>query len=143
MNRGLAEIEPRSFSFNSPHGACNECTGIGSRLVVDPELVITDQDLTIREGAFVPWARAGTMTPWYASFLAAIATKYGFSIDTPIKDLDHEHLEIIMHGAAGDTVDVRHVAKNGRVFRFPQQFEGIIASLERRHRDTESDGNRG
>lgn len=136
---GLAEIEPRTFSFNSPHGACNECTGIGSRLVVDPELVITDQDLTIREGAFVPWARAGTMTPWYASILAAIATKYGFSIDTPIKDLAHEHLEIIMHGAAGDTVDVRHVAKNGRVFRFPQQFEGIIASLERRHRDTESD----
>lgn len=136
---GLAEIEPRTFSFNSPHGACSECTGIGSRLVVDPELVVTDQDLTIREGAVVPWARAGTMTPWYASILAAIATKYGFSIDTPIKDLAHEHLEVIMHGAAEDTVDVRHVAKNGRVFRFPQQFEGIIASLERRHRDTESD----
>jgi len=140
---GLAEIEPRTFSFNSPHGACSECTGIGSRLVVDPELVITDRALSIREGAVAPWARAGSMSPWYASILAAVAEKYGFSVDTPIGDLKPEQIDIVLYGAGGEKVDVRHVAKNGRVFHFPQNFEGVVRSLERRYRDTESDYVRG
>ena len=136
---GLAEIEPRTFSFNSPHGACSECTGIGSRLEVDPELVITDRALSIREGAVAPWARAGSMSPWYASILVAVAEKYGFSVDTPIADLAGEQLDIVLYGVGGEKVDVRHVAKNGRVFHFPQNFEGVVRSLERRYRDTESD----
>ena len=136
---GLAEIEPRTFSFNSPHGACSECTGIGSRLEVDPELVITDRALSIREGAVAPWARAGSMSPWYASILVAVAEKYGFSVDTPIADLTGEQLDIVLYGVGGEKVDVRHVAKNGRVFHFPQNFEGVVRSLERRYRDTESD----
>ena len=136
---GLAEIEPRTFSFNSPHGACSECTGIGSRLEVDPELVITDRALSIREGAVAPWARAGSMSPWYASILVAVAEKYGFSVETPIADLTGEQLDIVLYGVGGEKVDVRHVAKNGRVFHFPQNFEGVVRSLERRYRDTESD----
>ena len=140
---GLAEIEPRTFSFNSPHGACSECTGIGSRPEVDPELVIADRAFSIREGAVAPWARAGSMSPWFSSILAAVAEKYGFSVDTPVGDLKPEQLDIVLYGAGGEKVDVRHVAKNGRVFHFPQNFEGVVRNIERRYRDTESDYVRG
>ena len=140
---GLPEIEPRTFSFNSPHGACPACTGLGSKLEVDPELVIPNPRLTMAEGAVQPWARAGTMSPWYASILEAVARKYGFSTKTPIDKLTEEQVNIILYGAGGETVDVRHVAKNGRIFDFPQNLEGVVPSLERRYADTESDYVRG
>ncbi len=136
------EIEPRTFSFNSPHGACPTCTGIGSRLEVDPELVLPNPNLSIAEGAIQPWARAGTMSPWYASTLDAVARKYGFATDVPVKSLAKEHVDLILYGT-GEKVMVRHVAKNGRVFEFPTEFEGVINSLARRYRDTESDWVRG
>jgi excinuclease ABC subunit A len=136
------EIEPRTFSFNSPHGACPTCTGLGSRLEVDPELVIPNPNLSIDQGAIQPWARAGTMSPWYASTLNSVARKYGFETDAPVKSLKKEHVDLILNGA-GEKVTVRHVAKNGRVFEFPTEFEGVVKSLARRYRDTESEWVRG
>ena len=135
----LPEIEPRTFSFNSPHGACSECTGLGARLEVDPELLIPNTSLSISEGAIQPWARAGSMSPWYASIQESVARKYGFSAKVPVKDLKPEHLQVMLHGTNGETVMVRHTAKNGKVWEFPENYEGVISSLERRYRQTESD----
>ena len=140
---GLPEIEPRTFSFNSPHGACTACTGLGFRLEVDPEYVIPNPSLSIAEGAVQPWARAGTMSRWYGSILAAVARKYGFSTERPFGKLTKREREIILYGTGGEQVNVRHVAKNGRVFDYPQTFDGVIPSLDRRYRDTESDYVRG
>ncbi len=130
----LPEIEPRTFSFNSPHGACSTCTGLGSRLEVDPALVIPNPELSLWEGAIQPWKREV-----YASMIEAVALKYGFSSRTPVKDLKKEHLDLVLYGTDGEVVNVRHVARNGRVFEWPQEFEGVIHRLERRYRDTESD----
>ncbi|MCH7552630.1 MAG: excinuclease ABC subunit UvrA, partial [Chloroflexi bacterium] len=140
---GLPEIEPRTFSFNSPHGACTACTGLGFRLEVDPEYVVPNPSLSIAEGAVQPWARAGTMSRWYGSILAAVARKYGFSTERPFGKLTKREREIILYGTGGEQINVRHVAKNGRVFDYPQTFDGVIPSLDRRYRDTESDYVRG
>ena len=142
-NISLPEIEPRTFSFNSPHGACVTCTGLGFKLEVDPELVIPDMEKSLAEGAVAPWASAGSMTPWYTSMLAAIAELHGLPMRTPVKKLSKTHLDIILYGAGGKTLQVRHVAKNGRVFRFPHRMEGVVSNLQRRYKDTESDYVRG
>ena len=133
----MPEIEPRTFSFNSPHGACPTCTGLGSRLEVDPALVIPDPELSLSEGAIQPWNREV-----YASMVEAVARKYGFSSKTPVKSLKKEHLDKVLYGTDGETINIRHVTRNGRVFEWPQVFEGVIHRLQRRYRDTESDRTR-
>ena len=139
----LPEIEPRTFSFNSPHGACPDCTGLGAKLEVDPELVIPNPDLGLLEGAIQPWARSGPMSAWYTSILGAVASKYGFSAKVPVRQLKERDVRLVLNGTGGETVMVRHVARNGRVFEFPEQFEGVIPGLERRYKQTESDYVRG
>ena len=133
----MPEIEPRTFSFNSPHGACSTCTGLGSRLEVDPQLVIPDPELSLSEGAIQAWNREV-----YASMVEAVARKYGFSSKTPVKSLKKEHLDKVLYGTDGETINIRHVTRNGRVFEWPQVFEGVIHRLQRRYRDTESDRTR-
>ena len=135
----LPEIEPRTFSFNSPHGACSACTGLGSKPEVDPDLVIPNPNLTLMEGAIQPWARSGSMSPWYSSIQEAVARKYGFSPRVPVKELKPEHVQVLLYGTGGETVMVRHEAKSGKIWEFPESFEGVISSLGRRYRDTESD----
>ena len=141
----VGAIEPRTFSFNSPHGACSECTGLGFKLELDPNLVIPNKDLSISEGAVSPWSRAGTMAPWYASILQSASAELGFSPDTPVKDLSPVQLRWILYGDrpsdAGEErkLEVHHRTRRGRVIRFGTSFEGVIPNLERRYKDTESE----
>jgi excinuclease ABC subunit A len=139
----LPEIEPRTFSFNSPHGACPSCTGLGFKLEVDPDLVFANKDLTLAEGAVLPWARAGTSSPWYYSLLESLARSYNFSTKVPIKDLPKTVLDLILYGNSGKQVTMRHKTHHGKVYSWDTNFEGVIPNLERRFRGTESDYIRG
>jgi excinuclease ABC subunit A len=135
----IGELAPRSFSFNSPHGACPECTGLGVKLEIDPELVIPNKDLSLAEGAVQPWARASTVSPWYYSMLNSVARKYGFSTYTPVRNLSREQLNIILYGSSGRPVTITHQTQLGKHYEWDTSFEGVIPNLERRYRDTESD----
>ncbi len=135
----LGEIAPRTFSFNSPHGACPACTGLGTSLEIDPELVIPNKDLTISEGAIQPFARMSTSETWYAKVLAGVAERYGFSLDVPVKKLRPEHLRLILYGTGGAPVTVRGENRFGRMREYEMAYEGVIPNLERRYRETDSD----
>ena len=140
----LPEIEPRTFSFNSPHGACPECTGLGCKLEIDPELVIPNKNLSLLEGAVQPWARSGAMSPWYTSLLDAAARKYGFSPRVPVKQLSPDQIQTLLYGdGSPERVIVRHETKRGGVWEYGQTFEGVIPNLERRYKETESEYIRG
>jgi len=141
VNCGISvgEIAPRTFSFNTPHGACPECTGLGVKLEIDPNLVIPNKNLTLAEGAVQPWARSSPVTPWYYSMLHSVANKYGFSVHTPVKNLTEEQLNIILYGTRGRPVTVTHETQLGKHYEWDTSFEGVIPNLERRYRDTESD----
>ncbi len=121
----LPELEPRLFSFNNPYGACPECTGLGEKLEVDPELVIPNKRLTIAEGAIWPWSRASHKVGrqgYYYSILSGLAAKYNFSLDEEVKDLPKKIVDIILHGDG--------------------EFQGVIPNLERRYHETDSDWTR-
>ncbi len=130
----IPELEPRTFSFNSPHGACPVCTGLGSRLVVDPELVIPNGRLTIAEGAIRPYNRIN-MDNWYVRKLQAVGDKHGFSMQEPTVQISEANLHRILYGT-GDEV-YRVSLGHGRAFS--TTYEGVIPNLERRHKETESD----
>lgn len=130
----IPELEPRTFSFNSPHGACPVCTGIGSRLEVDPGLVIPNGRLTIAEGAIRPYNRV-TTDAWYMKKLQAVADHYGFSLHVPTGDLNPSDLQRILYG----TGDEKYRVSLGLGRSFETNYEGVIPNLERRHHDTESD----
>jgi len=134
----LGEMAPRTFSFNSPHGACPDCTGLGNKLEIDPELVIPNRELTLAEGAIQPWARSGSMSTWYESMVAAVARRHGFSVNVPVKNLSQEQLKALLYGN-GEGVMVRYRDHHGRIREYYSGFEGVIPSLERRFRETESD----
>jgi len=139
----LPEIEPRTFSFNSPHGACSTCTGLGYQLEVDPSLVIQNRSLSLLEGAIVPWARSGAANAWYASMMEAVAQEFDFSPHTPVRELTEEQLNIVLYGAGKKQVQVRHRTGRGRTYSWNTTYEGVIPNLQRRYRDTESDHTRG
>jgi excinuclease ABC subunit A len=130
----IPELEPRTFSFNSPHGACPVCTGLGSRMEVDPELVIPNGKLTIAEGAIRPYNRIN-VDNWYMKKLQAVADRYGFSIHVPTGQLRPEDLNRILYGTGDETFKIRIGA--GRSFN--STYEGVIPNLERRHKETDSD----
>ncbi len=130
----IPELEPRTFSFNSPQGACPICTGLGSRLEVDPELVIPNGRLTIAEGAIRPFNRVNA-DAWYMKKMQAVAEKYNFSLHVPTGELSQENLDRIMYGTGNDTYKVS--LGGGRTFQ--TTYEGVIPNLERRHKETDSD----
>ncbi len=136
------EIEARSFSFNSPHGACPVCTGLGTRLTVDPELVIPNKKLSIAEGAIRPWSRTAANQGWYSAILEAVAKEQGFSTRTPIAKLSKKHLDIILNGT-GDTRYNLNFSTERFSGNYSPVFEGIIPNLERRYKETDSDYIRG
>ena len=138
----LPEIEPRTFSFNSPHGACTECTGLGYKLEVDPDLVVFNKKLSLSEGAISPWTRSGTSSSWYLSLLESVAQGHGFSAKTPVKDLSQEQLDLVLYGNKSQKVTIRHKTHRGRIYSWETTFEGVIPNLQRRYRDTESDHTR-
>jgi excinuclease ABC subunit A len=130
----IPELEPRTFSFNSPHGACPVCTGLGSRLEVDPELVIPNGRLTIAEGAIRPYNRVNT-DAWWMKKLQAVSERYGFTIHQPTGELSQKHLDLILYGTGLETYRVN--LGMGRSFN--TTYEGVIPNLERRHKETDSD----
>lgn len=130
----IPELEPRTFSFNSPQGACPVCTGLGSKLEVDPELVIPNGRLTIAEGAIRPWNRI-RIDSWYLKKLETMATGNGFSIHTPTGKLTNEQLDMVMYGTGSKIYNI--ALGNGR--NYETTFEGVVSNLERRYKETESD----
>jgi excinuclease ABC subunit A len=135
----LGEIEPRTFSFNSPHGACPECTGLGTKKVLDPALVIPNPRLSIAEGAVHPWARSGTSSPYYLALLTGVADRYGFSINTPVERLSEQQLDKILSGSGSDLIPL----KRGGRRSMQVHFEGVLPNLTRRYEDTDSEWMRG
>lgn len=134
------ELEPRSFSFNSPFGACPECTGIGNRLEVDPELVIPDDSISINEGAIAPW-NIGSTSEYYTRILEALAGELKFSMDTPWKKLSEKARNAVLHGWDFE-VHVKYKNRYGRQRSYSTGYEGVIPSIERRHGETDSDYSR-
>jgi excinuclease ABC subunit A len=133
----IAEIEPRLFSFNAPQGACPACDGLGEKLVFDEDLVVPNHDLTIKKGAIVPWAKSQPPSPYYMQVLGSLAREFGFSLDTPWKDLPGEVQLIVLHGTGGRPVTLTFVdGKKSYDVRKP--FEGVIGNLNRRMLSTES-----
>ncbi len=133
----LIELEPRIFSFNSPHGACPRCTGLGSQMEIDPDLVVPDPTLSVGEGAIAPWAQSAS--EYYDQLAQAIAERYGIDLETPWEELSDEQHEFFLYGTDGDRVKVSYRNRFGRRRSYATRFEGIVPSLERRYRETESE----
>ena len=132
----LAELEPRIFSFNSPHGACPRCTGLGAQLEIDPDLLVPDTSLSIEEGALVPWTIGSQ--GFYDSVIEAIADRYEISLDTPWRELTQEAQDRFLYGTGGDKIFVTYRNRMGRKRQYTMAFEGLVNNLQRRYRETDS-----
>ncbi len=132
----LPELAPRIFSFNSPHGACPRCTGLGTQREIDPELVVPDPSLSISEGALVPWTVINSN--FYTQVINAIADRYEVDLETPWADLPEEHRDLFLKGTGGDKLYVTYRNRMNRKRSYMLAFEGIVPSLERRYRETDS-----
>ncbi|HEY6695587.1 MAG TPA: excinuclease ABC subunit UvrA [Solirubrobacteraceae bacterium] len=136
----MPELEPRSFSFNSPHGACTRCTGLGSQMEIDPELVVPDPSLSLNEGAILPWASGATS--YYEQMTSAIADRYEVDLDVPWDELDEDEQNLFLYGTNGDRLYVSYRNRMGRKRSYMTTFEGIVPNLERRYKETDSDWSR-
>jgi excinuclease ABC subunit A len=136
----IEDLEPRSFSFNSPYGACPSCSGLGVRLEVDPELVVPDDEMSLGEGAIAPWA-GGQTSEYFTRLLTSLAEAVGFRMDTPWKRLPAKAQKAVLHGTA-DQVHVRYKNRYGRERSYYAAYEGVIPFLERRQEQTESESMR-
>jgi excinuclease ABC subunit A len=134
------ELEPRSFSFNSPFGACPDCSGIGTKLEVDEELVIPNDELSINEGAIAPWS-GGQSSEYFSRLLEGLASELKFSMDTPWRKLSAKAKEAVLYGSDYE-VHVKYKNRYGRVRNYTTGFEGIVSFVERRHSETDSDFSR-
>jgi excinuclease ABC subunit A len=135
----MEEPAPRNFSFNSPHGACTVCTGLGLRMEVDEDAVVPDAALSIMGGALAGWTK-GPSQRWLAEVVEAVARSHRIPVDTPWRDLTDAQRRVILHGLPKDeTVRMRYVSHSGRVRHFEAHYEGVIPNLERRYRETDSD----
>ncbi|VVT12635.1 excinuclease ABC subunit UvrA [Erythrobacter sp. EC-HK427] len=133
----IEEIEPRLFSFNSPQGACPTCDGIGEKQLFDPQLVVPNEELSLKKGAVVPWAKSNPPSPYYMQVLGSLAAEFGFALDTPWNQLSEEHRDIILYGTRGRRVPLTF--KDGRKsYTVEKPFEGVIGNLNRRLAQTES-----
>lgn len=135
----LPTVEPRNFSFNSPHGACETCHGLGTKLEIDPELVMPNKNLTLAEGAIQPWAATTSHLTWYNRILGAVAAKKGFSINAPVSKLNDESIQLIMEGSGEEEYRVSMESAESSVGQYRTKYEGVIPNLERRYRETDSD----
>ncbi len=136
----IPELEPRIFSFNSPHGACERCHGLGFQRVIDPELVVPDPTLSLAEGALQPWNRG--VTAYWRRLIAAVAEDYGVDVDKPWSKLKKSEREIFLHGTGGERHQVTYTNRFGRRRSYRVRFEGIVNQLQRRYEETDSETNR-
>ncbi|WP_068425363.1 excinuclease ABC subunit UvrA [Piscicoccus intestinalis] len=137
----IDEIEPRTFSFNSPFGACPACTGLGTELEVDPDLVVPDPDLTLRQGAIAPWTQGGGLSDYFVRVVGALGEDLKFSLDQPWHSLPERAKEALLHGR-NHKVHVRYRNRFGRERSYSTGFEGAVSFVRRRHEETESDWSR-
>jgi excinuclease ABC subunit A len=138
----LPEIEPRTFSFNTPHGACPDCQGLGSRLEIDPELLIPDPDRSLNEGAIAALDWSGPRDQgngYYWQMIEAVARRYHIGVDTPVRELPADKLNKILYGTQGEEVTVFVEGRSGRQTSYNTAFEGVVPNLERRYRETNSE----
>lgn len=137
----LPEIEPRTFSFNTPHGACPDCQGLGGRLEIDPDLLIPNRDLSINEGAIVAseWRGPREEGGYYWQMLEAVARHFHIDLDKPVRLIPPEKLNIILYGTGGQEINVQYRNKDGRLTTFRAPFEGVIINLQRRYHETASE----
>jgi excinuclease ABC subunit A len=132
----LPELQPRIFSFNSPHGACPRCTGLGAQQEIDPDLLVPDPSVSIADGALVPWSVGNS--GFYESVIQAIADRYEIPLDEPWENLSEEEQDLFLYGTEGERVYVSYRNRMGRRRSYMLAFEGIVPSLERRYRETDS-----
>ena len=132
----IAEIEPRLFSFNSPHGACPSCDGLGKKMYMDESLVVPDESKSIKQGAVEPWSKG--FAPFYMQAMEAVAKHYGFKTDVPWSKLKREHQEILLYGSGKDIVPITYSSKTESTWKSNKPFEGVIPSLQRRMIETDS-----
>ncbi|MDK2928119.1 MAG: excinuclease subunit [Bacillota bacterium] len=133
------ELTPRLFSFNSPYGACPTCTGLGITMEIDPDLVIPDKNKSLAEGAVAPFSRSAN---YYPQILEALARRYGFSTEVPVRELKPEHLDLILYGNHGERFRVNYENRWGETRIFDTDYEGVIPILQRRYRESQSDAAR-
>jgi excinuclease ABC subunit A len=134
------EITPRLFSFNNPHGACPDCTGLGTRMYFDADLVIPNHELSLREGAIAPWEKR--LSGWFHLILDALAKAYSFDIRTPFKDLPESVRDVILNGSKGEKIEFWWEEDGERRHTYQKEFEGVLNNLQRRWRETESESSR-
>ncbi len=134
------ELEPRSFSFNSPFGACTDCSGLGTRMEVDPELIISDPSMTLAEGVIGPWS-SGNISDYFARLLEALGEEFGYTLDTAWQDLSAKARDAILNGHSAQ-VQVRYKNRYGRARNYTTAFEGVIPYVKRRHAEADSDTSR-
>src|SRR5205085_2073276 len=132
----LPELQPRIFSFNSPHGACPRCTGLGAQQEIDPDLLVPDPTLSIAEGALVPWTVGNSS--FYESVIQAVADRYEIDLDTPWRDLSENEQNYFLYGTSGDKVYVQYRNRMGRRRQYMLAWDGLVPSLERRYKETDS-----
>jgi excinuclease ABC subunit A len=135
----LPEIAPRTFSFNSPHGACPTCTGLGVQQVIDAELIVTHPELSLLEGAIAPWSKVVNGSQWHAAILEALAKRYDFSLNTPWRDLTEDQRQKVLYGTP-ESLTIRYTPQHGHTRSYTINFEGVIPNLDRRYKQTESEG---
>jgi excinuclease ABC subunit A len=137
----IPEVEPRTFSFNTPQGACPDCQGLGSRLEIDPERIIPDTDRSLNEGAIasMEWSGPKEEGGYYWQSLEAAARAYKIDLDKPVRELTQEQLKVILYGTGDRQVSMTYRNQNGNEFRFSRAFEGVITNLERRYKETNSE----
>lgn len=134
----MEELSPRMFSFNSPFGACTACDGLGVKMIVDPDLLIPDMEKSIEEGAFLAWT--GSTSNYYPQFLSSVCEHYGIPQDVPVSQLKKEDMDKLLYGTGNEKVRFRYENDFGQRKEANVVFEGIIPNLERRYRETASDG---
>jgi len=136
----LPEIEPRTFSFNSPHGACPACTGLGTELEIDPDLVIPDRSKTLNQGAIEPWSRERSGDSYYRQLLEAAAQQQGIPLDVPVRELLPSQINFLLFGGQrGEQVTLHYKTAQGLQRTYTAHFEGVIPNLQRRYREATSD----
>ncbi|MDD3409114.1 MAG: excinuclease ABC subunit UvrA, partial [Methanobacteriaceae archaeon] len=134
------ELSPRMFSFNSPHGACPECNGIGSKLEINPDLVVPNPDLSLNEGAIIPWSKNNKKEGYYSQMLQALSNHYNFSMDVPFKDLPKVVQDIILFGT--DERIAFAFQRRNKSYHVNRKYEGVVVRLQRLYFETKSNGNR-
>ena len=135
----MSELEPRNFSFNTPFGACTDCSGIGYRLEIDPDLVLPNKAIALKDGAVAPWSRDGKNSQWAWGPLRAMNEHFDVPLDKPIGELEPDHLKLILYGSGRKKVRLTHRTSSGAVFSWKGNIEGVVTNLQRRHSNTESE----